>query len=135
MGLSLGQALGLAGTAVDAFTAITAGDDNAAASRDQARRVAQRTELEVARTRRLARRTRGAQIAGFGRAGVAVAGTVLDVIADSAAQADLDVELLRLGGSVEQNLALSQAREATRRGTGVALGGALAGIGRIVERP
>lgn len=133
MGLTLGAALGLAGVAVNAFTAFTAGDENADISNEQAARVAERTKLEVRRTRRQGRRVQGAQRAGFGRAGVAIAGTALDVIADSAAEAELDVQLIELGGSVEENLRRSEARQATRRGTGVAVGGLLAGIGQVLE--
>lgn len=134
MGFSLGDALSLAGTAVTAFNVFDAGEENADASREQAVRVRQKTTLEVARTRRLARRVKGAQRAGFGRAGVrSGAGSALDVIADSAAEAALDIKLLELGGSVEENLRLSEARDASRRGAAVAGGGLLADLGELFE--
>jgi len=131
---SLGAVLGFAGVAVQAAQAFSAGRANAATSADQAVRIAEKTRLEVERARRAARRAKGAQRAGFARAGVrGDAGSALDVIADSAAQAELDVRLIEAGGTVAESLARSEAAQARRRGVGVAGGGLLAGLGDLLE--
>lgn len=117
MGFSLSSAIGAAGALIGGVQALRAGDDNADAARDVAARQKRKTELEVKRTRRTARRVFGSQQVIFAKSGVrGDAGSALDIIADDMAEAELDVSLLEEGGSIAENLALSEARTSRQRG-------------------
>lgn len=129
MGLSVGEIIGIGGAVIGAFDAKDAGDDNAAALEEQARRERERTKLEVRRQRKLSRRIRGEQATAFVASGVSGrSGTALDIIGDSMAEAEMDERLIEAGGSIAENLALSEARQSRRRGGQVFTRNLLGGV-------
>lgn len=137
MGLSIGDIIDIGGSVIGAFDALDAGDDNAAALEEQARRERERTKLEVQRQRKVSRRIRGEQAVAFVASGVSGrSGTALDIIGDSMAEAEMDVRLIEAGGSIAENLALSEARLSRQRGqdlfTRNLLGGVSVLAGEIV---
>ena len=59
--------------------------------------------LEAERHRDKIRRLKSSQIASYAKSGVKLEGSPLEVLADTAAQADLDEMIIKHGGQVEAN--------------------------------
>ena len=96
---------------------------NAAVARNQATAVRQRAAIEEARRRDLTRRTLGRDAARFLTGGVAVEGSPLEVLGDTAAQGELDALTVRYGAVLDSQGAENRARledwhaqQAVRRG-------------------
>lgn len=95
-----GMALSALGGIQQAQTAKAAGrynqqiaERNAAIARDQ-------TAAEITRQQRAARRARGAARAAYGASGVTIEGSPLDVLEDSATEAELDTLTLKYRGEL-----------------------------------
>ncbi len=101
---------------------------NAKAAKQQAQ--AEEIRLRRDRVRRIA-----ATRAAFGAAGVALAGTPLDVLAEQALEAEEDALLTRFGGRVRARAFRFQAGAARAGAGGALLGGALAATGTLLGSP
>ena len=109
-------------------------DDNAELAEAQAARERERIQVDLKRHRRNVRRVRGEQQVQFVAAGVrGDTGSALDIIADTAAEADLDAKLIELGGEARASFADAQARQFRSRGRGRFVSGLLAGASEFLE--
>jgi hypothetical protein len=143
--VTLGTALGLAGTAFQAIGAIqsgnaakAAGDYNASLYERNAQIAAQNAQAQEDRQRRLSAMRAGASRAAVGGSGVSLAGSPLDILESNAAQEELDALMIRWNGANEVTnlrasgaLAAAQGRNAQRAGymsagSAILLGGAKA---------
>lgn len=71
----------------------------------------QSNQLNLFRIRREAKKTYGTQRALYARAGVSSAGSPLEVMADTAANYELDAQVTNYNSKVQQNRLLSQAQQ------------------------
>jgi len=78
-----------------------AADVNASIAEDNANAARDKASLEVMRNRRLASKSLGATRAAAGGSGLAQSGSVLDVLAESAATAEEDALLIQHAGDME----------------------------------
>jgi hypothetical protein len=143
--VTLGTALGVAGTAFQAIGAIqsgnaarAAGDYNAALYERNAQISQQNTQAQETRQRRLAAMRAGSNRAAVGASGVSLEGSPLDILESNAAQEELDALMIRWNGQNEASnlrasgaLASAQGRNAQRSGymsagSALLLGGAKA---------
>lgn len=97
----------VAGAALSAYGAIqqaqaqkAAANYNAELNERNATVALQQAEFEADRVRRASTKMQGAITAGYGAAGV-FGGSALDVLADSAAQAQLDIETVKYKGHLQ----------------------------------
>ena len=88
---------------------------NADVSRQQAEMIKVRGRLDVMRQKQQAVTLRGTQQALFSKAGVVLSGSPLQVIQDSAAEAELDILLTEFNTFVGVSKAISIAEERDRR--------------------
>lgn len=109
--------LPLIGAAVSAFGAISSANAQSASFKAQAKVNERQAEIEqekgafdAARARENAQRVTGAQIAAFGSSGVTAGGSPTDVIADSLAEANLDIGAIRFGSQVNADNLRTQAQ-------------------------
>ena len=138
-------AVSVAAAAAQAYSIYQTGQSQAAAARynrqvaqNQATLARQQAALEEETTREKQRRFMAAQRAAFGAAGVTEEGSPLLVMADTARQAERDLQLIRYGGEVsaagfeaQAGLQRFYARQAERTGAigaGVSLLGNVANI-------
>lgn len=123
-----------AGLALQAFSAVSAGQSNADQQEEIAEREKVRTAIEVKREKRERNRIVADQRVGYASAGLNPdAGSALDVLADDLDQAQLDIELIEAGGALNERLALDRARVARQQGLQVAAGALLGGFGQLYE--
>ena len=116
--------LAAAATVVTAAGSIMSGQSQAAALSAQAKVEKQRAAFEAERQRDYAARFLGAQRAAYGASGVTLEGTPIDVLADTAAQAELDALAIQWGGQARAT-ALSSQASAARLGGYMGAGAAL----------
>jgi len=128
--VTLGTALGVAGTAFQAIGAIqsgnaarAAGDYNAQLYERNAQIAAQNSQAQETRQRRLSAMRAGANRAGIGASGVSLEGSPLDLLESNAAQEELDALMIRWNGQNQVDglrasgaLASAQGRNAQRAG-------------------
>jgi hypothetical protein len=96
-----------AGAAVSAYGAIqqanaqkSAAAFNASLNERNALVATQQATAEAERIRHSAARTQGAAVARFGASGLTIEGSALDALADSAANAQLDMETVKYRGTL-----------------------------------
>lgn len=100
--------IGLAGSAIQGLGAAQAANNQAksydmqanAAERD-AEAAKEASAYDAARTRETVERVIGNQRAGFSAGGVALSGSALDVMMDTATEGDLDVETIKWNSNVK----------------------------------
>jgi hypothetical protein len=97
----LPTALAVIGTAFSAVGAIQQGQAAASTADYNARVATQNAAYEERIQREKAQRLMAQQSSGYLKAGVAMSGTPLDVLADTAAQAELDALAIRYGGATQ----------------------------------
>ena len=120
------QVIGQAGSAVAGSQASSA---NAKADRAEAKQAIINASIEEQQSRRRSRQILAKQEAKGAAAGVDVSsGSPLEVMLDSARQAEEEALLLRMGGKIRSNSALMRAQLESQKGTSSILGG-IAGIG------
>ncbi len=118
--MGLGSIVSGIGSVIGAVSGLKAGEENARLSREQAERERQRTRIELQRHRRNVRRVLGEQRAQFALAGVrGDAGSALDIIADTTAEAETDEMLIEVGGEARESFEESRARQVRRSGRDV----------------
>lgn len=128
---SLGTALGTAGTALGALGAIGQGRAaDKAASYNASLAEAEAASRERAQ-REAARRQIGSIRAGIGKSGATSAGTPLMVLAESAANAEIDALNTRYGGTTQAGIYRAGGADARRAGTIRAGTSLLTGFGQI----
>ena len=99
---------------------------NARAAKEQA--AAREEQLRRDRARRI-----GTIRAQIGAQGGTIEGSPLDILADEAAEAELDARLVRFGGQVQARDFRNQARSSTLSGVGSLIGGAGQAAGTTVQ--
>jgi hypothetical protein len=116
--LTLTAVVGLAGAAVQGIGAYNTAQNNAATYNAQAEgreadaEAAKKTSAyEIARTRETVARTLGNQRAGIAANGVALSGSALDVLNDTATEGDLDVAAIRWSSDVKVNSLKYEAKQ------------------------
>lgn len=157
-GISAGAAAGAAGTtsttatvatvasiALMAMSAVRSGQMQAAAA-NQAKELAERnatgvgmqTAQEIARIRRMAVLRKGSMRAGFAASGVTMEGTPLDLLEESATQAEMDVNTIKQlgymkakGANIDASMEAARAQNATQGGYLKAAGTLLSGYGSV----
>lgn len=122
----------IAATAISAATSVASGIASSQQARFQqevfeqnARLAEQRGRLEAQRLRKDRRRRLGLATAQFAAAGVALEGTPVSVLAEEAANAERDAQLVRFGASVDSAQQRARANAARSRGAFSLLGGGL----------
>jgi len=122
--------------AASAVGALTEGIANARAAREEARRLMQEAaqtrveeQVELERLKREKVRRLGAIRAAAGASGLAEAGSVLDVLGDTAAELELERSVLQTGTRFRTELLESQAAARRRAGRFALLSGALRAAG------
>ena len=113
---SLGSILQGAGQITQGIQANRAQQFNAAVSRANAQAVRQSADLDIQRQRKAARRLKGAQIAGYAKAGVRLEGSPLEVLLDSASEAELDIMITDYNARVGIAQAETQTKQYKRAG-------------------
>lgn len=128
---SLGTALGTAGSVIGALGAIGQGR----AASDAANYNARLAEMEAASKERAQRDASQRQLAGIraslGKSGATSAGTPLLVLADSAANAEIDALNTRYGGALQSSIYRASGADARRAGAIRAGASLLTGFGQI----
>lgn len=110
------QAAGLASTGLSAFgqyqesqATASAARYNAQVARTTADLTGQSGELAIQQLRRTGARLKGSQVAGYSAGGVAIGGSALEVIADSASQLEMDVAIEKANTQIKQRTLLATA--------------------------
>lgn len=128
---SAGTALASAGTALGAIGALSQGRAAGAAGDYNARLAQAEAESRERAQRAESERRMGNLRASIGKSGATSAGTPLLVLAESAANAEIDALNTRYGGAVQSSLYRSAASDARRAGTIRAGTSLLTGYGQI----
>jgi len=122
-GMSLGTKLLLAGLGVSTVgtlyqgvSAQRSGQYNAAVAREEAKTEKVLTDIEIQKHRRAVSKLKGSQIARYGASGVTLEGSPLLVMADTAAEAELDEALIKYGGAATSRALESEAYLAKQHG-------------------
>ena len=112
---AVGAGIKAVGSVIGGNKAKAAADYNASVSEQNAQQAEISAGLEEYRQRQLARKVIGRARGQVGASGIAASGSALDVIADSAAQAEMDAQMIRYRGAVQatnlRNQATSQRME------------------------
>lgn len=115
-GMSMASMLGLGATGLSAVGSLAQGNQQAAAaeynaevSRAEGQAAEAAAGLEETQFRRKADKLFSNQRALYGTSGIATEGSPLEVMADTAAKAELDALAIRYGGQVAKSRAYSQA--------------------------
>jgi hypothetical protein len=113
---TVASGIGFAGTALSALGAIQSGNAQARAAEYNAAAIQQQAASNEASIRRNATRVRQAQEAAVGASGIELSGSPLEVIADSAANAELDALTVRYGGDVRASQERARGAQARQAG-------------------
>ena len=100
---------------------------NAAVSRANAQAIRQSAELDIYRQKKAARKFKGAQIAGYAKAGVRLEGSPLEVLLDSASEAELDMMITDYNARVGIAQTEAEAKQYKRAGKTALMQGLFAG--------
>lgn len=110
-----------------------AAEFNAQVAERAAANEAARVRFQNERARERGARLRGTQRARIAAAGVQVQGTPLEVLADTAAEEELEVQSNLFGSRITQQNLRDRARLSRQQGRGALFGGALAGLGTVIS--
>lgn len=144
---AIGAVTGGLGVAMSAASSIQQGKQqkamseyNAAVARQEAEAIKEATAYEELRQKEQAKKLRGRQLALYGKSGVLMEGTPLEVMEETAAQAELDTLAIRRAGATSASRQESQAqldiirgRSAERAGYYGAGTSLLTGAGQIAS--
>lgn len=100
---------------------------NASVARANAQAIRQSADLDITRQRKAARRLKSAQIAGYAKAGVKLEGSPLEVLLDSASEAELDMMITDYNARVGMAQQEAQAKQYQRAGKTALMQGLFAG--------
>jgi len=132
--MGLGTIISGVATVVGAISGLSAGESNARNSEEQAERERERTRIELRRHKRNVRRAVGEQQVQFVSAGVrGDSGSALDIVADTAAEAQLDEKLIEVGGEARASFEESRARQFRRSGRDVFAEGLLTTAANVID--
>ena len=106
----IGPMIMVAGQLYQGVQAKSTADYNAAVAKEEAKTQAVLTDIEIARHRRASKKLQSEQIARYGAAGVTLEGSPILVMADSAADAELDEALIKFEGASKARALRSEAR-------------------------
>lgn len=113
--------LGFAGSLMDAGGGLMASagkarayETNAGIARQEADLIRQRAGLDIARKQKQAKRFMGRQVASISKAGVLLEGSPLDVIQDSAAEAEMDIMITDYNARLAVQAKMSEADQLKR---------------------
>lgn len=95
----IGMGMQAAGGIYQGLQAKYTSEYNAAVAKEEAKTEEVLTEITIQRHRRFAKKLQSAQIARYGAAGVTLEGSPILVMADSAAEAELDEALIKFEGA------------------------------------
>jgi len=93
-----------------------ANEYNAAVARANAEAIKASSEIDIQKQLKAKGALRGAQVAGYAKAGVRLEGSPLEVMIDSAAQAELDIAITEYNAKTSASQAEYQAKEFGRQG-------------------
>ena len=119
----LPAALAIGGSVVSAMGSISQGesalasaqgmksaeDYNAAVLTQEADQIGRSAELDISRQRKAAGKLKSKQRALYGKAGVLLEGSPTEVIVDSAAEAEMDMQVTKYNADIEKRAKLSDA--------------------------
>ncbi len=108
--LAASTALSTIGALRDAGAQANAAKANARVAEQQAQLQRDVGQFNVARERRLQRRALAQQVANAGSQGTALTGQPIDLLADSAKQAELDLQALRFDSEIKAQASDTEAR-------------------------
>jgi len=114
--MMIGMGVSAAGTLYTGMQNYQAGQYNAAMAREEAKTQEVLTDIEIQKHRRDVKRLKSAQIARYGASGVTLEGSPLLVMADSAAEAELDEALIRYSGWAKARGLRSEAYLSNKKG-------------------
>ena len=106
----MGFAMQAVGSIYQGIQAQRTADYNAAVAKEEAKTTEVLTDIAIARHRRDAKKLQSAQIARYGAAGVTLEGSPILVMADSAADAELDEALIKFEGQSKASALRSEVR-------------------------
>jgi hypothetical protein len=90
---------------------------NAAVSRANAEAIRASSEVDIQKQIKAKGQLKGSQVAGYGASGVKLEGSPMDVLIDSAAQAELDIAITKYNAKTSATQAEYQAQEFERQGS------------------
>ena len=117
------QVLSAGGKALEGYQLQQQGKANARTLQAQARQVATGTGMEEAKLRRQQAQEIASQVASIGGRGIAPSGSIVDVIRQNAANAEMDALTLRYRGDIERAGLQAQSRMAAYQGNQQMAGG------------
>ena len=132
---TVSSAIGFAGTALSAIGSIQSGNAQARAAEYNAQAAQNQAAAQEAQQRRQAARVMASGRANAAASGIEMDGSPLEVMADSAANAELDALTIRYGGQVradQERMRGSMARQAGYMGAASSL---LMGMGQASRGP
>lgn len=118
----IGMVLQAAGGIYQGFQAKSTADYNAAVAKQEAKTTNVLTDIAIARHRRSAKKLQSAQIARYGAAGITLEGSPILVLADSAADAELDEALIKFEGKSKVSALRREATLQKMRGKSAVIG-------------
>lgn len=116
------QVASAAATLVSGVSTFIAKKEESKAFKRNARLAEQKAQLDADRRRRQARLNLGATRAAVGANGITMEGSPLDILADNAAEEELDALIIEFNGSLEAAGQRDQARAASAQGTAALVG-------------
>ena len=124
--------LQIAGTSLQAFGTFMSNKETARGFKLNASEVVREGKLAAQRVREMGERVQSAQRVGYAKGGVELSGTVLEVMAETANNAELNALEVERAAAKQA----SELRRAARRAKGAGIGGIIGtGIGAIVGGP
>lgn len=106
----VGMAMQAGGGLYAGMEAYKAGSYNAAVAKQEAQTTKVLTDIAIARHKRFAAKLKSSQIASYGASGVVLEGSPILVMADSAAEAQIDEALIRYSGTAREHALYREAK-------------------------
>lgn len=122
-GPSAGQAFGAAGSIFQGVEGFLTSIEQSRLARQNAASARARAAAEAERARRDTRRRLGAIRAAAGASGITLSGSTIDVLADQAAEEELNRLIIIFGGEVQARESELRARAIEREGRSALIGG------------
>ena len=129
----LGQGLKAAGQVTSGYEANEAYEFNAGVARANAQAVKASSEFDIYRMKKAKKRFASAQVAGYSKAGVKLEGSPIEVMIDSAADAEIDMFINKYNAQTKQSQLESEAQQSERAGKSAIRQGILGGVSTLLS--